>query len=210
MTRLLPPAKADTPELTSRLELIAKLRVPAEWVLLARAHRAKYEHLPAIEAEHLLGARQYNAAHRVLLEELQTQAVLGDDLKSIAPLLEQLNEAAQKQLVSGWECGGQALYHYLHVVGEIRGLVSGGPTRGAVPARLEALRPRVAAACRSLRQLQPTTPRHCAARAEMGARLVQLALAAGEPPHHLAALLKALRLPADCTAHAHYKEERDK
>ncbi|XP_063836000.1 nuclear pore complex protein Nup98-Nup96-like [Ostrinia nubilalis] len=37
------PAKADTPELTSRLELIAKLRVPAEWVLLARAHRAKYE-----------------------------------------------------------------------------------------------------------------------------------------------------------------------
>ncbi|KAL0858329.1 hypothetical protein ABMA27_012224 [Loxostege sticticalis] len=199
------PATADTPELTRRLQLVERLRVPCEWVLLARAHRAKYEHLPAIEAEHLVNAGQYNAAHRVLLEELQTQAVLGDDLKSIAPLLEKLNEAAQRQQVSGWEAGGQALYHYLHVVDEIRGLVSSP----AAPARLEALRPRVAAACRSLRQLQPTTPRHCAARAEMGARLVQLALAAGEPPHHLAALLKALRLPHDCTAHAMYKITTD-
>ncbi|XP_063630836.1 nuclear pore complex protein Nup98-Nup96-like [Cydia splendana] len=200
------PARADTPELRARLELVAALRVPRRWLLLAQAHRAKYEHLPAVEAEHLVGAEQWNAAHKVLLEELLPEAVLADDLRSIAPLLEQLNEAAERHEVSGWQHGGQALHHYIRVCDEIRSLVSCmDADRESVQTRLEALRPRVAAACRAQAGLTVKTPRHAAARAEMGARLLQLAVAAREPPQHLAALLAALPLPPDCTATARQK-----
>ncbi|XP_061727101.1 nuclear pore complex protein Nup98-Nup96 [Cydia pomonella] len=195
-----------TPELRARLQLLDTLRVPRRWLLLAQAHRAKYEHLPAVEAEHLVGAEQWNAAHKVLLEELLPEAVLADDLRSIAPLLEQLNEAAERHEVSGWQHGGQALHHYIRVCDEIRSLVSCMEAdRESVQTRLEALRPRVAAACRAQAGLAVKTPRHCAARAEMGARLLQLAVAAREPPAHLAALLAALPLPPDCTATARQK-----
>ncbi|KAJ8704846.1 hypothetical protein PYW08_012166 [Mythimna loreyi] len=196
------PAKADTPELKARLELIRRLKVPEKWLLLAQAHRAKYERLPAVEAEHLVGAGQWNAAHKVLLEELLPEAVLADDLQSIAPLLEKMNEAAERHEVSGWENGGQALHHYLHVCDEIRGLVSSAEAqrdRASVHARLEALRPKVTAACRALGGLQPKSVGVRFARAEMGARLVQCTLAAGEPPAHLAGLLRALKLPPDTT-----------
>ncbi|KAM3955136.1 nuclear pore complex protein Nup98-Nup96-like, partial [Aphomia sociella] len=192
------PARADTAELQARLRLLTRLQLPQRWLRAAQAHRARYEHLPAVEVEHLIGAEQWNAAHKVLLEELLPDAVLADDLKSIAPLLEKLNEAAERHEVNGWESGGQALHHYWHVCNEIRGVVCAGD----VSARLEALRPRVAAACRALAALQPASARHAMARAEMGARLVQLALAAREPPRRLAALLRALRLPPDCAAPA--------
>ncbi|KAI5637181.1 nuclear protein 96 domain-containing protein [Phthorimaea operculella] len=192
-------------EQEAQLNLVSKLRIPKKWLLNAQAHRAKYERLPALEVEHLIGAEQWNAAHKVLLEELLPEAVLADDLKSIAHLIEQLNSAAQRHEVSGWESGGQAAHHYIHVCQEIRGLVSSAEGGGSVSGRLEALRPRVAAACRALARLSAHTPTHAAARTEMGARLVQLALAAGEPSHHLAILLKTLNLPPDCTAHAQQK-----
>ncbi|KAJ2941763.1 hypothetical protein O0L34_g10567 [Tuta absoluta] len=202
------PSRASTPEQEAQLSLVSKLRIPKKWLLHAQAHRAKYERLPALEVEHLIGAEQWNAAHKVLLEELLPEAVLADDLKSISHLIEQLNSAAERQEVSGWEGGGQAAHHYIHVCEEIRGLVSSaeaGQERASVSNRLEALRPRVAAACRALARLSAHTPTHAAARTEMGARLVQLALAAGEPSHHLAILLKTLNLPPDCTAHAQQK-----
>lgn len=202
------PPRVDTPEIRQKLELIEKLRIPQKWLLISQAHRAKYEHLPALEAEYLVGAGQWNAAHKVLVEELLPEAVLADDLQSISSLLERMSEAAARHEVNGWESGGQALYHYLHVCDEIRGLVSeaeAGRDRSGVHNRLEALRPKVAAACRSLGSLHPKSARGTAARAEMGARLVQLSLAAGEPPAHTAALLRALRLPPDTTPQAHYK-----
>ncbi|XP_026725514.1 uncharacterized protein LOC113492274 isoform X2 [Trichoplusia ni] len=130
------------------------------------------------------------------------RAVLADDLQSIAPLLERMNEAAQRHEVSGWESGGQALHHYLHVCDEILGLASCSDAAG-VAARLEALRPRVAAAARALGALQPKSAAGRFARAEMGARLVQCTLAAGEAGARLAALLRALRLPPGTTHAAH-------
>ncbi|CAH0698204.1 unnamed protein product [Spodoptera exigua] len=127
------PAKAESAEMKARLELIRRLKVPEKWLLLAQAHRAKYEkttqllsmtsddlfqRLPAVEAEHLAGAGHWNAAHKVLIEELLPEAVLADDLQSISPLLERMHEAAQRSEVAGWETGGQAIHHYLHVCDE--------------------------------------------------------------------------------------------
>ncbi|KAF9410324.1 hypothetical protein HW555_010572, partial [Spodoptera exigua] len=113
------PAKAESSEMKARLELIRRLKVPEKWLLLAQAHRAKYERLPAVEAEHLAGAGHWNAAHKVLIEELLPEAVLADDLQSISPLLERMHEAAQRSEVAGWETGGQAIHHYLHVCDEV-------------------------------------------------------------------------------------------
>ncbi|CAH0731161.1 unnamed protein product, partial [Brenthis ino] len=207
------PARAQSPGAQRRLALARRLRVPEAWLLAAQAHRAKYEHKPALEVEYLVGAEQWNEAHKVLLDELLPEAVLSDNMQSIKHTLEALSAAAARQRVDGWERGGQALYHYLHVCDEIRGLVVAAP-RGApaLAARLEALRPALAAACRALRGLTATSPvsaRVAAARAEMGARLLQLALAGGEPPPHLAALLRALRLPPDCAARAQDKITTD-
>lgn len=202
------PAKAESAEMKARLDLIRRLKVPEQWLLLAQAHRAKYERLPAIEAEHLVGAGHWNAAHKVLIEELLPEAVLADDLQSISPLLDRMAEAARRHEVAGWETGGQAVYHYLHVCDEIRGLVSSAESAGdraTVSARLDALRPHVAAACRALGALHAKSPGVRFARAEMGARLVQCTLVAGEPPAHLAALLRALRLPPDTTHAAVHK-----
>ncbi|KAJ0169575.1 hypothetical protein K1T71_014760, partial [Dendrolimus kikuchii] len=206
------PAKADSPEMKSRLELIRKLGVPDKWVLISQAHRAKYEHNAALEAEHLVAAGEWNAAHKVLIEELLPKAVLADDLQSISPILSRLHEAAQRHEVSGWESGGKALYHYLHVCDEIRDLVSSADAqrdKWSVQARLEALRPTIAAACTAIGGLQPKSAHLSAARAEMGVRVVQLALAAEEPPARLAHLLRALNLPPDCTAHALHKITSD-
>ncbi|KAI8431604.1 hypothetical protein MSG28_016093 [Choristoneura fumiferana] len=218
------PSRAESPELKSRLELLSRLCVPRKWLLLAQAARAKYEHLPRLEAEYLADAEHWNAAHKVVLDELLPEAVLTDDLPGIWPLLEKLNEAAERHEVSGWQNGGQALYHYIKVCDEvvgpcarsariattillanpavkqqclhccvsawrIRSLVSSSGDREGVQTKLEALRPRVAAACRSLSGLAANTARHAAARAEMGARLLQLAVAARAPARHLAALL---------------------
>ncbi|XP_068627116.1 nuclear pore complex protein Nup98-Nup96 [Battus philenor] len=201
-----------------QLNLLRRLGVPSRWLLLAQGHRAKYEHKPMLEVEHLVGAEQWNAAHRVLMDELFADAVLADNIQSIRPLLEKMNDAAERHEISGWECGGKALYNYMYVCEEVRGLVAeaeggvpGAPLTGgpAVQLRLEALRPRLAAACTALEKLTPSNGKQAAARAEMGARLVQLALAGGEPPRHLAALLRALQLPPDCTAHAHHKITTD-
>ncbi|KAJ0184170.1 hypothetical protein K1T71_000593 [Dendrolimus kikuchii] len=206
------PAKADSSEMKSRLELIRKLGVPDKWVLISQAHRAKYEHNAALEVEHLVAAGEWNAAHKVLIEELLPEAVLADDLRSISPILSRLYEAAQRHEVSGWESGGKALYHYLHVCDEIRDLVSSADAqcdKWSVQARLEALRPTIAAACTAIGGLQPKGARLSAARAEMGVRVVQLALAAEEPSARLAHLLRALNLPPDCTAHALHKITSD-
>lgn len=202
------PSKADSAAVQARLELVTRLRVPRHWLLLAQAHRAKYERLPALEAEYLVGAGQWNAAHKVLLDELLPEAVLADDLQSIAPLLEKMNSAAERDELSGWQSGGQALHLYLHVCVQIRGLVSSAEAqrdRANVHAQLEALRPKVAAACRALGGLQPKSLGGRFARAEMGARLVQCTLAAGEAAAHVAALLRTLALPPDTTHTAQHK-----
>ncbi|CAG4952661.1 unnamed protein product [Parnassius apollo] len=201
-----------------QLQLVRGLKLPAAWLLLAQAHRAKYQHQPMLEAEYLVGAEQWNAAHKVLVDELLADAVLADNVQSLRPLLEKMNEAAERHEISGWESGGKALYHYMYVCDEVRDLVAaaegeapgdhnqGGP---ALQTRLEALRPRLAAACSALEKLPPRTGRQAAARSEMGARLVQLALAGGPSPGHLAALLRSLQLPPDCTARAHHKVTTD-
>ncbi|CAG9790496.1 unnamed protein product [Diatraea saccharalis] len=201
------PATLDSPADGTRAGLLRKLRVPERWILLAQAYRAKYQHLPRLEAEHLANAGQYNAAHRILVDQLLPTAVLDDDLKSIAPLLEILNEAASKDQVSDWDSGGSALYHYMHVCDEIRGMVCGagagaGAARGAMGARVEALRPRVVAACRALAALPIRGGRQAAARAEMGGRLVQLLAAGGAAGAALGPLLHALRLPPAAHARA--------
>ncbi|KPJ20232.1 Nuclear pore complex protein Nup98-Nup96 [Papilio machaon] len=58
------------------LGLLEKMRIPKEWILLAQADRAKYEHQPKLEVEYLVGARQWNAAHRVLVEQILADCVL--------------------------------------------------------------------------------------------------------------------------------------
>ncbi|KPJ00394.1 Nuclear pore complex protein Nup98-Nup96 [Papilio xuthus] len=195
------------------LSLLEKMRIPKEWILLAQADRAKYEHQPKLEVEYLVGARQWNAAHRVLVDQILADCVLSDNIQSIRSLLIKMSEAAQRHEINGWECGGKALYHYMHVCDEVRGLVSAAegraPGGAALQTRLEALRPTLAAACLSLEKLTPKNGRQAAARAEMGGRLVQLALAGGQPPRHLAALLRALHLPPDCTVQAQYKITTD-
>ncbi|XP_041983346.1 nuclear pore complex protein Nup98-Nup96 isoform X2 [Aricia agestis] len=199
------PARAESPELRARLELVRRLRVPEKWLLLAQAHRAKYEHQQTLEVQYLVGAEQWNAAHRVLIEDLLPEAVLSDNLQSLKDILEKMHAASERHEVSGWECGGKALYHYLRVCDEIRSLVvdaDEGGERADVPRRLEALRPELTAACHALRRLKVTGVRGLAARAEMGTRLVQLALAGGESARRLPALLQALRLPPDCAARA--------
>ncbi|XP_045489033.1 nuclear pore complex protein Nup98-Nup96 isoform X2 [Pieris rapae] len=207
------PAEADS-SVKARLEFVEKLGVPQKCLLLARAHRAKYEHRPQLEAECLVGAGAWNAAHSVLVEQLLPEVVLSDNVKSVQPIIEKLSEAARRNEVSGWESGGEALYHYIYVCDEIRGLVSAAEgqeaeDRSSVACRLEALTPRLAAACRALTLFRSKSPRALAARAEMGARLVQLALAGGQVSAHLAALLQDLDLPPDCAAHAQYKITSD-
>ncbi|CAG9120285.1 unnamed protein product [Plutella xylostella] len=176
--------------------LLQRLRVPVEWLREAQAARAKYEHKPKLEAEHLLAAGHYNESHRVLLDELLPSTVLADEVDSIAHILEQLNEAARQHKVHGWEKGGAALYHYLHVCTQIRELASTPSSQRplAVESGLEALRPRVAAACRALAPLQPKTPAQCAALTELGGRLVAWGAARA-----LAAALAQLRLPPHAT-----------
>ncbi|RVE40194.1 hypothetical protein evm_015156, partial [Chilo suppressalis] len=117
------PSAADNSELSTRMQLISNLKVPQKWVRLAQAHRAKYENLPNIEADHLAAAGQWNAAHNILIEQLLPTVVLSDDLKSVASLLELLNEAASRDEVSEWESGGLALYHYMHVCEERPALI---------------------------------------------------------------------------------------
>ncbi|XP_060808331.1 nuclear pore complex protein Nup98-Nup96 isoform X2 [Amyelois transitella] len=196
------PAAADTEEQQKRMQLVRRLQIPEKWLLLAQAHRAGYMHSWLVQARHLSDAEEWNAAHEVLLDKLLPDAVLGDNMKNVAPLLEKLYEAAQRHEVCNWETGGLALYHYMHVCEQMQVVVSGTES-GDVPGRLEALRPLVAAACRALQHLPHRSARHAAARTEMGARLLQLAVAGGERAPRLAALLRALGLPPDCAQHAH-------
>ncbi|KAG7306759.1 hypothetical protein JYU34_008192 [Plutella xylostella] len=191
-------APSSLPEAANQqvTSLLQRLRVPVEWLREAQAARAKYEHKPKLEAEHLLAAGHYNESHRVLLDELLPSTVLADEVDSIAHILEQLNEAARQHKVHGWEKGGAALYHYLHVCTQIRELASTPSSQRpmAVESGLEALRPRVAAACRALAPLQPKTPAQCAALTELGGRLVAWGAARA-----LAAALAQLRLPPHAT-----------
>ncbi|XP_038220320.1 nuclear pore complex protein Nup98-Nup96-like [Zerene cesonia] len=109
------PAQADTPELEARLALLRRLGVPERWLLTAQAHRAKYENRWQVEAERLAAAGAHGDAHAVLLDHLLPDAVLSDNVKSVQPLVEKLHEAAQAHQLSGWERGGEALYHYIRV-----------------------------------------------------------------------------------------------
>ncbi|GBP41821.1 Nuclear pore complex protein Nup98-Nup96 [Eumeta japonica] len=239
------PARADTHELEARMRFLREeLRVPEQWIRLAQAHRAKYERLPAVEADHLAAAGRWNAAHEVLMEELFPTTVLADDLASIAELLERMHDAAQRHHVSGWGTGGEALYQYLRVYNEvsytstpaprvrerpaadgrdncsqitsnnfiIQGLVSPNETQQQqqqnseeLHARLEGIRPRLAAACRALAGVTPTNIRQAAARASLGSRLLQLSVAAGEQSRCIAGLLATLALPPDCSVRAQRK-----
>ncbi|XP_037869821.1 nuclear pore complex protein Nup98-Nup96 isoform X2 [Bombyx mori] len=183
------------------LQLLERIGVPEKWIHLARAHRAKYEHQPALEVEHLLAARQWSAAHRVLLDELLPDAVLNDDLQTVSRLLKTLEEAAERHEVADWESGGLALSHYIHVCDEIMAIQNEGDQWG----RLEALRPRLAAACRALPPPQHMSPRVAAARAQMGGRLLRLTLSANLSADKLASLVAALKLPPDCSACASHK-----
>ncbi|XP_037293969.1 nuclear pore complex protein Nup98-Nup96 isoform X2 [Manduca sexta] len=193
------PEVADTAQTKACLDLLRKLRVPEKWILLAQAHRAKYLHMPELEATHLAGAEQWNAAHRVLVDDLLPEAVLSEKLWTIAPLLEKLNDAAQRHEISGWESGGQALYHYYKVCEEIRAIADGACVPYSSGAALAAGAALGAMAARA------RSPLAAAACAEMGARAVQLWQAQAAPAHRLAHLLRALALPPDMAAAAAHK-----
>ncbi|CAG9577446.1 unnamed protein product [Danaus chrysippus] len=190
-----------------RLELMKKIRIPQTWILTAQAWRAKYEHKPLLQAEHLVAAREWTEAHRVLVEELLTDAVLSDKLSSISGVVCELSAAAGRHLVRGWSPAADSLTHYLRLCEEIRDVVNAGGAGGGDG--LKALRPSLTAACKALAQFEPRTPKQSAAHSEMGARLVQLSLAGGRPSPHMAALLAALRLPPDCAAAAASKIATD-
>lgn len=44
---------------------------------------------------------------------------VSDNVKSIQPIIDKLSEAARRNEVSGWESGGEALYHYIYVCDEV-------------------------------------------------------------------------------------------
>ncbi|KAL4706676.1 hypothetical protein ACJJTC_004128, partial [Scirpophaga incertulas] len=183
------------------LALLASLRIPDKWIHLAQAHRAKYENKPLCEAQHLIAAQQWNAAHRVLLDELLPDAVLADDVKNILPLLSALSEAASRNEVSGWCGGGMALHCWTQAKEQILE-ISSSNERGEASAGLEALLPLIMAAFRALAHWKPTCSRQSAAHAELGGRLAQLGSAAGLRPARLAAALLPARLPPAAAAAA--------
>nr|XP_032528154.1 nuclear pore complex protein Nup98-Nup96 isoform X3 [Danaus plexippus plexippus] len=201
------PSKFEGPVDEERLALMKRLRIPHTWLLAAQAWRAKYEHKPLLQAEHLVAAQEWTEAHRVLVEELLTGAVLSDKLSSISGVVCELSAASRQHLVRGWSPAADALTHYLRLCEEIREVVNAGGA--AAGDGLKALRPSLTAACRALAQFEPRSPKQAAAHSEMGARLVQLSLAGGRPAPHMAALLAALRLPPDCAAAAATKIATD-
>lgn len=190
------PAQVGTAVENEQMKLLDELRIPKHWILLAQAHRAKYEKLPAVEVEHLVGAGQWNAAHRVLVNELMPRAVLSNKFDGLVNILERMNDAAKRNEVSDWDKGGRAYYHYIHLRDELCNIVS--PDTSRVSMAVESLWPRLFAMCNALGASTASSTLQRAARAHVSAAVIQLANAANVTPGQLAALLKALKLPPDC------------
>lgn len=95
--------------------------VPPEWIDLALAQRCRAVGAPAEEVKYLLRAREWDAAHQVVLRDLVAPAVVYGEPRVVCQgpdcYLAQLEAASRRETVAGWETGGAVICRYIRARG---------------------------------------------------------------------------------------------
>ncbi|TPX54026.1 hypothetical protein PhCBS80983_g06070 [Powellomyces hirtus] len=94
--------------------LVDHLKVPAIWIHEARALTAKYQGDVVQEAISLIDAKQYAAAHRVILMEIAPEDIINERYTELKLLLKQIPSSAID--AKTWVNGGKLLLKYIEVV----------------------------------------------------------------------------------------------
>ncbi|RDD45950.1 Nuclear pore complex protein Nup98-Nup96 [Trichoplax sp. H2] len=90
-----------------------KLLIPPAWIHEAKALRAKYNGLLKEEAFHLLKAKQWQAAHNVIINDLAADCILEGDTKYLRKILEEIQAEGADGYIENWINGGQLYLDYI-------------------------------------------------------------------------------------------------
>ncbi|KAK9432606.1 nuclear protein 96-domain-containing protein [Lipomyces doorenjongii] len=93
--------------------LLNVLRVPKVMILTAKALHARYSHESVKEAQFLLDASDWNAAHSVIIRTVGPKAVISESLDDLLTLLCRFKDVTG---ISNWKIGGQVYLDYINVV----------------------------------------------------------------------------------------------
>ncbi|KAI8592738.1 nuclear protein 96-domain-containing protein [Geranomyces variabilis] len=94
--------------------LVEELKVPELWIHEARALKAKYEGDVVQEAVSLIDAKQWVAAHRVIVDQIAPEDIINENYAELKILLRQIRPSEIE--ARSWVNGGKLLLKYLEVV----------------------------------------------------------------------------------------------
>lgn len=186
--------------------LVEELGVPVEWVAGARATLAMAEGRHKDRAEELLKARRWQEAHKVIVEEIAPEAIIGQEYEYLYRLLDQLAPPHISEHIHGWGCQGKVFHQFISIERAVAALLA-SRDEAAVQYELERLRPGVSALCRSVATVPAASARERLAQSEIAKKVAHLmravhcvfegASASGATARQLAEHLSSLPLPED-------------
>ncbi|KAJ3178593.1 Nuclear pore complex protein Nup98-Nup96 [Geranomyces variabilis] len=94
--------------------LVEELKVPELWIHEARALKAKYEGDVVQEAVSLIDAKQWVAAHRVIVDQIAPEDIINENYSELKILLRQIRPSDIE--ARSWVHGGKLLLKYLEIV----------------------------------------------------------------------------------------------
>ncbi|MBW0490057.1 hypothetical protein O181_029772 [Austropuccinia psidii MF-1] len=98
---------------------INKLKIPCNWIKLAKAKVAHYEGKYFEEFKLLVESKEFSKSHEILVFELIPETLLRGDFKLARKLLKSI----QEEFVSDWMSGGKIFLDYVDVIERLHKLI---------------------------------------------------------------------------------------
>ncbi|KAJ6638700.1 Nuclear pore complex protein Nup98-Nup96 [Pseudolycoriella hygida] len=149
--------------------IINDLGVPEKWICWAKSIKAGAQRKYHKQAEYLLRAKQWPAAHDVIMRHLAPDAIINDDILYLKELLGQLENP---RLIPNWSNEGMILMDYVEIIEKYESLKT--IHERDIETRWEALKPQLNELCSRISLFPCPTAKHRLCQSEISQRLANL------------------------------------
>jgi len=145
------------------------LGIPSEWIYWAKSVKAGVQRKYHKQATYLLKAKQWAAAHDVIMKHLASDAIINDDIPYLKELLGQLENP---RLIPNWSNEGMILADYIEIMKKYESLKT--IHERDIETRWESLKPQLNELCSRINLFPCPTAKHRLCQSEISQRLANL------------------------------------
>ncbi|RXG73506.1 Nuclear pore complex protein Nup98-Nup96 [Armadillidium vulgare] len=133
--------------------------------------RPKSSGLVDEEAWYLIKSRNYNEAHKLILETIAPNAIINEDHEYLLSYLNEFEDIDTNEMVVDWQNGGGIYRAYLEVVQQVNELKE---SQYPTASKVEKLQPRLMALCLRLNNLKCPTAVHRLCKSEISRMVISV------------------------------------